>query len=61
MEKPKVEKVVKPKVEKVVFDHAKEYSFKSNGKSKHMPKDAIYSVNGSTAEILVNKGYGECQ
>ena len=50
----------KPK--KAVFkaeEGKKEYSFVSNGKSKHMPKDEVYSVTPEMAEIFVNAGYGE--
>ena len=55
-------KSAKPK--KVEFKSEKgkkEYSFTSNGKSKHMAKDETFIVTSEMAELLVNAGYGEAK
>lgn len=34
------------------------YNFKSNGKSKHMPKDEVYNISGTMLKLFISKGYG---
>jgi hypothetical protein len=41
------------------YEANKNYKFQSNGKFKDMPKGNIYDVDGTMANILVGKGYGE--
>ena len=56
--KAKVEKEVKAKV--ITLESFEDYkTFKSNGKSKHMPKDVEYQVNFEMASIFLSKNYGE--
>ena len=38
-----------------------EYSFISNGKSKHMAKGETFIVSTEQAELFVNAGYGEAK
>lgn len=57
MEKEEKPKTTREKKEVVIEGDS--VLFVSNGKSKHMPKDAKYTISGAEATILVNKGYGE--
>lgn len=45
---------------KEVISHFKGYkTFKSNGKSKHMPKDSEFQVTHETASLFLSKNYGK--
>jgi hypothetical protein len=50
-------KKVIAKTELEAFEGVK--SFKSNGNSKHLPKDAVYELNYELAKLLFDKGYLE--
>lgn len=47
------------KVEFKAIEGKNEYSFTSNGKSKHMAKGETFIVSAEQAELFVNAGYGE--
>lgn len=54
------EKAVKSKKQPVkLADAGTEVQFKSNGKSKHMPKDEIYTVSAESANIFIELNYGQ--
>jgi len=36
-----------------------EYTFESNGKSKHMPKGIIYKVTGEMLKLFLSRGLGK--
>lgn len=51
-----------PKQKKAEFkaiEGQSEYSFVSNGKSKHMAKGDTFIVSSEMAELFVNASYGE--
>ena len=55
--KAKLEKQIKAKV--ITLESFEDYkTFKSNGKSKHMPIDGEYQVTFEMANILLSKNYG---
>ena len=53
-------KVQAKKVEtaKKVYSSADVVKFKSNGKSKHMTKDAVFTLDGEKANLFLKLGYG---
>lgn len=54
-------KVQAKKVEtaKKVYPSGDVVKFKSNGKSKHLDKDAVFTLDGDKANLFLQLGYGE--
>mgnify|MGYP003633617474 FL=1 len=51
-------KVTPKKVEAVKLDPTKVFEFVVSKDSKHLKKGMVYTLDGATAELLVNKGLG---
>jgi hypothetical protein len=55
----KVKQVIKAEVAKKVYSSSESVKFKSNGKSKHLEKGAVFTIDGEKANLFLKLGYGE--
>lgn len=61
-DKAKVDKLeTKKSTQKVktVYNAGDVVKFKSNGKSKHLPKDRVYEIDGLKANLFLSRGFGQ--